>query len=61
MCIIPGFVLNFYGKHCDGREAFKAGLDALSGFRVMNTSEGAGHDDLTRLPAKPTPREMVGE
>ena len=27
----------------------------------MNTSEGAGHDELTRLPKEPTPREMVGE
>jgi hypothetical protein len=54
-------VLNCYRKHRHRLKAFKAGFDALSDRCVMNTGEGTGHDDLTRLPRKPTPREMVSE
>src|SRR2546423_11250210 len=43
------FVLNCYDMHRHGLKAFKARFDALSDFCVMNTGEGAGHDDLTRL------------
>jgi hypothetical protein len=50
----PSFLsLNCYRGHCYGREAFKACLDALSDFCVMNTSEGTGHDDLTGSQKSP--------
>ena len=54
-------MLNCYRKHRHRLKAFKAGFDALSDSCVMNTGEGTGHDDLTRLPGKPTAREMVSE
>jgi len=61
MCIIPGLRVELLDKHSDGRKAFKASVNALSGFRVMNTGEGPSHDDLTGIPEKPTLREMVGK
>jgi hypothetical protein len=54
MCIIPGLRVELLDKHSDGRKAFKASVNALSGFRVMNTGEGPSHDDLTGIPEKPT-------
>ena len=54
-------MLNCFRKHRDGRKAFKAGFNALSGFHVMNTRKGTGHYDLTGVPEPPPPCEMVGE